>query len=72
MTARPHRYFTLGCNAIPKCTEVFHGKHNEARAQVRLRAVRAGWTHVKNKDQRYFDLDFCPAHKPEEARDGRA
>jgi hypothetical protein len=59
----------LSCND-PRCCEWFEGKRGlrpssgETRAQVRKRAAKEGWTHVRSKFRGGSDRDFCPLHKP--------
>lgn len=65
MSAYEHRYYVLACNGVTSlCRARFRGNLGEARAAVRKRAVKAGWTHVhRDGYSRSWDKDFCPGHK---------
>lgn len=76
MTATPHTYFKLACDA-PSCDAVYASGWGVTRAQARKILRKRGWT-TGVKTDRYGSmqhhalsrsLDYCPDHKPEEAPD---
>ena len=69
-TARndPEARVSLGFDKPERCRARFEDR-KLSRAQLRRKAAKRGWVHVRRKGQPYsMDPDYCPKH----AEEGRA
>ena len=64
MTARPHTYWQVHCNA-PSCGAQDTSEMGASRAQFRKYLARRGWTVKVGDGPLPQRKDYCPGHNPD-------
>lgn len=64
MTATPHTYFTITCDA-PSCGATYASEHDRPCGSVRRDLAERGWTtRAGANPSPSARLDYCSDHKP--------